>query len=70
MTRFCALSTSVSTGLICHDPMMRTLQQSKRNQDVASKMAARAKVTVFEFVQVSVAKDITDWVKGVNSTIQ
>ncbi|XP_053394016.1 tubulin polyglutamylase TTLL5-like isoform X3 [Mercenaria mercenaria] len=31
------------TGIICHDPMMRTLQQSKRNQDIASKMAARAK---------------------------
>lgn len=31
------------TGIICHDPMMRTLQQSRRNQDVASKMAARAK---------------------------
>ncbi|KAL4237970.1 Tubulin polyglutamylase ttll5 [Mactra antiquata] len=31
------------TGIICHDPMMRTLQQSKRNQDIALKMAARAK---------------------------
>jgi hypothetical protein len=34
------------SGIICHDPMMRTLQQSKRNQDIASKMAARAKVMV------------------------
>ncbi|XP_060581797.1 tubulin polyglutamylase TTLL5-like isoform X2 [Ruditapes philippinarum] len=32
------------TGIICHDPMMRTLQQSKRNQDIASKMAARVKI--------------------------
>ena len=32
-------------GLICHDPMMRTLQQSRRNQDVAKNLAARAKVT-------------------------
>ncbi|WAR19156.1 TTLL5-like protein [Mya arenaria] len=31
------------TGLICHDPMMRTMQQSRRNQELASKMAARAK---------------------------
>ncbi|KAJ8308477.1 hypothetical protein KUTeg_013351 [Tegillarca granosa] len=31
------------SGLICHDPMMRTLQQSRRNQELASKMAARSK---------------------------
>jgi hypothetical protein len=34
------------SGIICHDPMMRTLQQSKRNQDIASKMAARVKVNI------------------------
>ncbi|KAL5009107.1 hypothetical protein ScPMuIL_014688 [Solemya velum] len=31
------------TGITCHDPVMRTLQQSRRNQDITSKMAARAK---------------------------
>ncbi|XP_052057753.1 tubulin polyglutamylase TTLL5-like isoform X2 [Mytilus californianus] len=31
------------SGIVCHDPMMRTLQQSRRNQDVSSKMGARAK---------------------------
>ncbi|KAK3093578.1 hypothetical protein FSP39_017678 [Pinctada imbricata] len=31
------------TGIVCHDPMMRTLQQSKRNQEVTAKIAARAK---------------------------
>ncbi|XP_071079263.1 tubulin polyglutamylase TTLL5-like isoform X1 [Haliotis cracherodii] len=30
-------------GVACHDPMMRNMQQSRRNQEVASKMAARAK---------------------------
>ncbi|XP_052057752.1 tubulin polyglutamylase TTLL5-like isoform X1 [Mytilus californianus] len=32
------------SGIVCHDPMMRTLQQSRRNQDVSSKMGARAKL--------------------------
>ncbi|XP_061172530.1 tubulin polyglutamylase TTLL5-like isoform X1 [Saccostrea echinata] len=31
------------TGVVCHDPMMRTLQQSRRNQEVTAKIAARAK---------------------------
>ena len=31
-------------GVVCHDPMMRTLQQSRRNQEVTAKIAARAKV--------------------------
>ncbi|XP_067680979.1 tubulin polyglutamylase TTLL5-like isoform X1 [Haliotis asinina] len=30
-------------GVVCHDPMMRNMQQSRRNQEIASKMAARAK---------------------------
>ncbi|XP_048734056.1 tubulin polyglutamylase TTLL5-like isoform X6 [Ostrea edulis] len=31
------------SGVVCHDPMMRTLQQSRRNQEVTAKIAARAK---------------------------
>ncbi|OWF35945.1 Tubulin polyglutamylase TTLL5 [Mizuhopecten yessoensis] len=31
------------SGIICHDPMMRTLQQSRRNQEVTAKIASRAK---------------------------
>ncbi|XP_052220456.1 tubulin polyglutamylase TTLL5-like isoform X3 [Dreissena polymorpha] len=42
------------TGIICHDPMMRTLQQSRRNQDVASKMAARAKSARVRTMPISV----------------
>ncbi|XP_041351009.1 tubulin polyglutamylase TTLL5-like [Gigantopelta aegis] len=30
-------------GVVCHDPMMRTMHQSKRNQDIAAKIAARSK---------------------------
>ncbi|KAK3593183.1 hypothetical protein CHS0354_039668 [Potamilus streckersoni] len=30
-------------GIICHDPMMRTLHQSRRNMEVTAKMAARIK---------------------------
>ena len=33
------------SGIICHDPMMRTITQSRRNLDVAAKMAVRAKVS-------------------------
>ena len=38
-------SYSCVSGIICHDPMMRTITQSRRNLDVAAKMAARAKVS-------------------------
>ncbi|XP_050404221.1 tubulin polyglutamylase TTLL5 [Patella vulgata] len=31
------------TGIVCHDPMVKTLQQSKRNLEIASKLASRAK---------------------------
>ncbi|CAH1261959.1 TTLL5 [Branchiostoma lanceolatum] len=30
------------TGFMCHDPMVRKIQQSKRNQDIAAKTAQRA----------------------------
>ncbi|XP_063428995.1 tubulin polyglutamylase TTLL5-like isoform X7 [Mytilus trossulus] len=44
------------SGIVCHDPMMRTLQQSRRNQDVSSKMGARAKL--FEALRsVRMARD-------------
>ncbi|XP_069117326.1 tubulin polyglutamylase TTLL5-like [Argopecten irradians] len=35
------------SGIICHDPMMRTLQQSRRNQEVTAKIASRAKSARF-----------------------
>ena len=37
----------ICAGIVCHDPMMRTLQlQNRRNQDIAAKIAGRAKVGV------------------------